>query len=81
MRPTEEQDELRSAVRSVLAKHQGASAWAVLTEQMGVAGLAVPEGYGGAGGGARDVHVVMEELGRSLSPLPYLGSAVGTAGG
>ncbi|MFD8543278.1 acyl-CoA dehydrogenase family protein [Streptomyces sp. NPDC059649] len=76
MRPTAEQDELRSAVRSLLARHEGATAWQPLTEQIGVAGLAVPEEYGGAGGGAREVHVVMEELGRALSPVPYLGSAV-----
>ncbi|MFJ5720926.1 acyl-CoA dehydrogenase family protein [Streptomyces sp. NPDC093149] len=80
MRLTEEQEELRSAVRSLLTRHEGAEAWRPLTEQIGVAGLAVPEEYGGAGGGARDVHVLMEELGRSLSPLPFLGSAVLTAG-
>ncbi|MFI9493972.1 acyl-CoA dehydrogenase family protein [Streptomyces halstedii] len=80
MRLTEEQEELRSAVRSALTRHQGSEAWAVLSGRMGLAGLAVPEGYGGAGGGARDVHVLMEELGRGLSPLPYLGSAVLTAG-
>ncbi|MEV6162237.1 acyl-CoA dehydrogenase family protein [Streptomyces sp. NPDC052052] len=80
MRLTEEQEELRSAVRSLLTRHEGAAAWGPLAEQIGVAGLAVPEEYGGAGGGARDVHVLMEELGRSLSPLPFLGSAVLTAG-
>ncbi|WP_406448179.1 acyl-CoA dehydrogenase family protein [Streptomyces sp. NBC_00876] len=80
MRLTEEQEELRSAVRSLLLRHQPKDAWGPLTEQIGGAGLAVPEGYGGAGGGARDVHVLMEELGRSLSPLPCLGSAVLTAG-
>lgn len=80
MRLTEEQEELRSAVRSLLARHEGAAAWEPLARQIGVAGLAVPEEYGGAGGGARDVHVLMEELGRSLSPLPLLGSAVLTAG-
>ncbi|MFI8306713.1 acyl-CoA dehydrogenase family protein [Streptomyces sp. NPDC085927] len=80
MRLTEEQEELRSAVRSLLTRHEGAAAWGPLAEQVGVAGLAVPEEYGGAGGGARDVHVLMEELGRSLSPLPLLGSAVLTAG-
>ncbi|MFC9677794.1 acyl-CoA dehydrogenase family protein [Streptomyces sp. NPDC056949] len=44
---------------------------------MGVAGLAIPEDYGGAGYGAQEVHVVMEELGRVLSPrsLPRLGCA------
>ncbi|WP_405698593.1 acyl-CoA dehydrogenase family protein [Streptomyces coelicoflavus] len=80
MRLTEEQEELRSAVRSLLTWHEGEAAWRPLAEQVGVAALAVPEEYGGAGGGARDVHVVMEELGRCLSPLPVLGSAVLTAG-
>ncbi|MFF2324958.1 MULTISPECIES: acyl-CoA dehydrogenase family protein [unclassified Streptomyces] len=80
MRLTEEQEELRSAVRALLTRHQGAAAWRPLTEQVGAAGLTVPEEYGGAGGGARDMHVLMEELGRSLSPLPLLGSAVLTAG-
>ncbi|NBE51842.1 acyl-CoA dehydrogenase family protein [Streptomyces boluensis] len=76
MRLTEEQEELRSAVRSLLGRHEGAAAWHPLTEQIGVAALAVPEEYGGVGCGAREVHVVMEELGRALSPVPYLGSAV-----
>lgn len=80
MRLTQEQEELRSAVRSLLTQHQSTAAWAPLTDQIGAAGLAVPEEYGGAGGGARDVHVLMEELGRSLSPLPCLGSAVLTVG-
>ncbi|MFF1925047.1 acyl-CoA dehydrogenase family protein [Streptomyces sp. NPDC058221] len=80
MRLTEEQEELRSAVRSVLTRHQSADAWGPLAEQIGAVGLAVPEEHGGAGGGARDVHVLMEELGRSLSPLPCLGSAVLTVG-
>jgi hypothetical protein len=76
VRPTEEEKELRSAVPASLARHEGAAAWQPLTEQIGAAGLAVPEEYGGAGRGAREVHVVMEELGRALSPVPYLGSAV-----
>ncbi|MFB6838736.1 acyl-CoA dehydrogenase family protein [Streptomyces sp. NPDC056361] len=76
MRPTEEEEELRSAVRAVLHRHPGEAAWRPLTRQVGVAGLAVPEEYGGAGCGAREVGVVMEELGRELSPVPYLGSAV-----
>lgn len=80
MRLTEEQEELRSAVRSLLTRHQGTAAWGPLAEQIGAAGLAVPEEYGGVGGGARDVHVLMEELGRSLSPVPCLGSAVLTVG-
>ncbi|MFI6874813.1 acyl-CoA dehydrogenase family protein [Streptomyces sp. NPDC050400] len=80
MRLTEEQEELRSAVRSLLTRHQGPTAWRPLAEQIGAAGLAVPEEYGGLGGSARDVHVLMEELGRSLSPVPCLGSVVLTVG-
>nr|WSW70481.1 acyl-CoA/acyl-ACP dehydrogenase [Streptomyces sp. NBC_00995] len=80
MRLTREQEDLRSAVRSVLTQQRGDAAWAPLAARIGAAGLAVPEEYGGAGGGARDIHVLMEELGRSLSPLPFLGSSVLTAG-
>ncbi|MFD8566874.1 acyl-CoA dehydrogenase family protein [Streptomyces sp. NPDC059639] len=76
MRLSAEQDELRSAVRSLLSREAGDAAWPVLAGQMGLAGLAVPEEYGGVGGGARDVHTVMEELGRALSPAPFLGSSV-----
>ncbi|RVU15747.1 acyl-CoA dehydrogenase [Streptomyces antnestii] len=76
MRFTPEQDELRSAVRAVLARHEGAAAWGPLTEGVGVTGLGIPEEYGGFGGGTVDTYVVMEELGRVLSPVPYLGSAV-----
>ncbi|MFZ3566757.1 acyl-CoA dehydrogenase family protein [Streptomyces sp. BH097] len=76
MRLTREHEELRSAVRSLLARHEGAGAWRPLTEQIGVAALGVPERYAGAGCGAVEVHVVMEELGRALSPVPFLGSAV-----
>ncbi|NDZ78103.1 acyl-CoA dehydrogenase [Streptomyces sp. SID10853] len=76
MRFGEEHQELRTAVRSLLARHEGTAAWGPLTQQIGAAGLAVPEEYGGAGCGPVEVHVVMEELGRVLAPVPYLGSAV-----
>lgn len=74
--PTPEQAELRDAVRAVLARHPGHAAWAPLTAQVGAAALAVPEEYGGLGCGSAEVAVVMAELGRALSPVPYLGSAV-----
>ncbi|MFE2166191.1 acyl-CoA dehydrogenase family protein [Streptomyces sp. NPDC059447] len=73
---TPEQEELRDAVRAVLARHPGHEAWAPLTTQVGAAALAVPEEYGGLGCGPAEVGVVMSELGRALSPVPYLGSAV-----
>ena len=43
---------------------------------MGVAGLLVPESLGGAGAGAREAAVVMEEIGRAVAPVPFLSSAV-----
>ncbi|MEU8888223.1 acyl-CoA dehydrogenase family protein [Streptomyces sp. NPDC048442] len=77
LNPSAEQEELRAAVRSVLARHEGPAAWAPLTRDIGIAALTVPEEYGGLGcPGRTEVHVVMEELGRVLSPVPYLGSAV-----
>ncbi len=76
LEPTGEQEELRDAVRAVLARHPGPTAWAPLTAQIGAAALAVPEEYGGLGCGPAEVGVVMAELGRVLSPVPYLGSAV-----
>jgi len=49
--------------------------WRLLSE-IGVAGLAVPQRYGGAGAGPVEVNVVAEELGRLLVPTPLIGSAV-----
>ncbi|MFI8964609.1 acyl-CoA dehydrogenase family protein [Streptomyces sp. NPDC053493] len=73
---TAEHAELRDTVRAVLGRHEGAAAWAPLTGRIGAAALAVPEEYGGLGCGLPEVAVVAEELGRHLSPVPYLGSAV-----
>jgi len=50
--------------------------WGRLCGEIGVAGLAVPECYGGAGAGPVETHIAMEELGRDLTPAPLLGSAV-----
>ncbi|MFC5140732.1 acyl-CoA dehydrogenase family protein [Actinomycetospora rhizophila] len=53
--------------------------WKRLTQEIGVAGLAVPEERGGAGASWREVAVVAEELGRAVAPVPFLGTAVATA--
>jgi alkylation response protein AidB-like acyl-CoA dehydrogenase len=50
--------------------------WHALAADLGVAGLLVPEELGGAGAGAREAAVVMEEIGRAVAPVPYLTSAV-----
>jgi alkylation response protein AidB-like acyl-CoA dehydrogenase len=88
---TSEQRELQDAVRTLLAKRSDSAAvrravqepggydatlWKVLCEQIGVAALAVPERFGGAGAGLREVQLVTEELGRALTPCPMVGSAV-----
>ena len=88
---TEEARALREAVRDLLRKRSDSAAvraamvsergfdpelWSVLCEQIGVAALAVPETYGGAGASMAEVHVVLDELGRALTPCPMLGSAV-----
>jgi alkylation response protein AidB-like acyl-CoA dehydrogenase len=73
---TGEQRDLRDAVRGVLARGgDERSVWRRLCE-VGVAGLAIPERYGGAGAGPAETGVVMEELGRDLACSPMLGSAV-----
>jgi alkylation response protein AidB-like acyl-CoA dehydrogenase len=50
--------------------------WRTLAAELGVAGLLVPESLGGAGAGAREAAVVMEEVGRAVAPVPFLSSAV-----
>jgi alkylation response protein AidB-like acyl-CoA dehydrogenase len=88
---SEQETELRSAVRSVL--DDGASfndvlartetpetydrdLWRTLAAEVGCAGLLIPESYGGAGASFREAAVVAEEIGRSVAPVPFLGSAV-----
>ncbi|WP_330341416.1 acyl-CoA dehydrogenase family protein [Streptomyces sp. NBC_00557] len=88
---SEEEEALRAAVRDLLMDHCSAAdvlariesdtphdlaLWKSLTEGMGLAGLLVPEEQGGQGASAREVAVVLEELGRAVAPVPYLTSAV-----
>lgn len=53
-----------------------ADVWRTLATELGVAGLLVPESLGGAGAGAREAAVVMEEIGRAVAPVPFVSSAV-----
>ncbi|HEX7738823.1 MAG TPA: acyl-CoA dehydrogenase family protein [Marmoricola sp.] len=88
---TEEQAELASAVRGLVARRAGSTdlraaidsddgydrtLWADLCQQIGVAALAIPEEFGGAGFTLFETHVVLEALGASLTPTPLLGSGV-----
>jgi len=43
---------------------------------MGFAGLLVPEEFGGSALGCVEAGIVMEEIGRTLMPSPFLSTAV-----
>jgi alkylation response protein AidB-like acyl-CoA dehydrogenase len=88
---SEIEDDLRAAVRALLAERCPPAAilercegpepydlklWRMLAVELGCAGLAVPEEHGGAGASFREAAVVLEELGRAVAPVPFLGSAV-----
>src|ERR1700704_5909557 len=49
--------------------------WKAFAE-MGFCGLLVPENFGGSGLGCVEAGVVMEEIGRTLMPSPFLATAV-----
>ena len=44
--------------------------------EMGFSGLLVPEEFGGSGLGCVEAGVVMEEIGRTLMPSPFLATGV-----
>jgi alkylation response protein AidB-like acyl-CoA dehydrogenase len=70
----------KASVASVRAEYEATtfdrSVWDGLVE-VGVVGLLVGEEHGGAGMGMVDAAVVLEELGRAVSPAPYAASAIG----
>src|SRR6266481_3773830 len=49
--------------------------WRAFAE-MGFSGLLIPEDFGGSGLGCVEAGVVMEEIGRTLMPSPFLATAV-----
>ncbi|MFB6435222.1 acyl-CoA dehydrogenase family protein [Streptomyces sp. NPDC056411] len=88
---SQDEEALRSAVRALLADRSDPATvlagvtsdepydgalWRALAAEIGTAGLLVPERLGGAGASTREAAVVLEELGRSVAPVPYLTSAV-----
>jgi alkylation response protein AidB-like acyl-CoA dehydrogenase len=81
-----EQDELRASVRKFLAQRSSSEAvraqidgtagydedvWRQMADQMGLAGLAIPEEYDGSGFGPVELGIVLEETGRTLLCSPY----------
>jgi alkylation response protein AidB-like acyl-CoA dehydrogenase len=90
---SEEQQELRDAVRRLLADKAGSaelrttidsddgydhSLWSQMAEQIGLHGLAIPEEFGGAGFTFVELSIVFEEMGRALLAGPFF-SSVGLA--
>ena len=50
--------------------------WRGFAVELGFAGLGISEEYGGSGLGAVEQSLVLEELGRTLAPIPYFETAV-----
>ena len=73
---TDQSDE--QAVRAQMATDRGfdEAVWRQLAEQVGIAGLIVPEEHGGAGCGHVELGIVAEEMGRALFCAPFFSSAV-----
>ena len=89
--PTEEQAQLRDAMRRFLADHSSpttvrtlmaaadgwdAAVWRRLCQELAVAGVHVSEAYGGQGFTFAELAVVVEEMGRALYCGPYFSSTV-----
>ena len=90
--PTEEQSMLRDSARAFLAENApvaqlrqlrdsrdpagfAGNTWSAFAD-LGYAGVAIAEAHGGAGLGAVEIGVLMEQIGRHLSALPFLASGV-----
>ncbi len=86
---SEEQDELRKAVRRFLddkspeaevrrlmesTEGYDTAVWEQMAGQLGLQGLAIPEEYGGSGYSYVELIVVLEEMGRALLCAPYFSS-------
>ena len=67
-----------SAVRKTIASEAAfdPDVWRRLSQELGVAGLPIPEQYGGAGASWSDLIVALRELGTGLVPTPVLATSV-----
>jgi alkylation response protein AidB-like acyl-CoA dehydrogenase len=92
--PTPEQQQLRGNVRRFLERRSTSEqlrgvidagrdrddeVWSQMSSELGLQGIAIPEQFGGAGAGTRELSIVCEEMGRALLVGPYL-SSVAIAG-
>ncbi|HJQ48582.1 MAG TPA: acyl-CoA dehydrogenase family protein [Amycolatopsis sp.] len=85
------EEDLRASVRDLFADKASAASvlartesdepydlklWRTVAVELGLTGLHVPEELDGQGASTRELAVVLEELGRAVAPVPFLGSAV-----
>jgi alkylation response protein AidB-like acyl-CoA dehydrogenase len=54
-------------------------AWLTLSNSLGLAGIGIPERYGGAGATFAELGVVVEEFGAGLAPVPLISTASAAA--
>jgi alkylation response protein AidB-like acyl-CoA dehydrogenase len=88
---TEEQDQLRDAVRDyfrdkspetevrrLMATDKGydPAVWQQMARELGLQGLAIPEQYGGQGFSWVELGIVLEEMGRTLVCAPFFSTVV-----
>ena len=88
---TSEQEEFRAVLRRYFEETSPPSAvrrlmetpagwerehWRDLNDRLGLAGVHVPEAYGGQGFGFVELGIVLEEMGRTLLCAPYFASTV-----
>lgn len=89
--PRDVEEDLRDAVRRLFAERADAQAASRLyddpaadttaldrawAQELGLAGLLVPEALGGAGASVAEAAVVAEEIGRAVAPVRFLTSGV-----
>lgn len=84
----EDQEEFRASLRRLLGERApmtrvrevasvrgyDETTWQLLTRDMGVPGLHVPEDLGGGGFSFVETALVAQELGRALTPVPFIGT-------
>jgi alkylation response protein AidB-like acyl-CoA dehydrogenase len=73
---TASREDLKAAAQPTSVVHD--VAWKQLATQLGVAGLAVPEEFGGAGADLGALAAVAEQVGRACAAVPFLSTALAT---
>ena len=86
-----EQQEFRKTLRAFVDQHCASGqlralfddpagfdpkAWKLMSEQLGLPGLAIPEKYNGTGAGITELAIASEELGRALYGSPFYATTV-----